>query len=161
MIHKKHTYFNHTAGTRHLTLLVRVCTVLLMLLLVVPACAQKGLKVDEVFRRFGHERGSKMVEMNNTTLMGYRLKVYKSLIYKRNAAEIENILKDDRKQAKKIREVVEDGRVVSGYYMMAPAAKDLNRYVLFSKGSGGRGTVIYIEGDLSPDDIMKMCYSRK
>lgn len=154
-------YFNNTAGTRRLTLLVRVCTVLLMLLLVVPACAQKGLKVDEVLRRFGHERGSKMVEMNNTTLMGYRLKVYKSLIYKRNAAEIENILKGDRKQAKKIREVVEDGRVVSGYYMMAPAAKDLNRYVLFSKGSGGRGTVIYIEGDLSPDDIMKMCYSRK
>ena len=51
--------------------------------------------------------------------------------------------------------------MVSGYYMMEPAAKDANRYVLFSRNGKGRGTVIYIEGDLSPDDIMKLCYSRK
>lgn len=157
----KHINANHNTGIRRQTMLVRMFTAMLMLLIALPVCAQKGLGVDEVFRRFGHERGSKMVEMNNTSLMGYRLKVYKSLIYRKNAAEIEAILKGDRRQAKKIREVVEDGRVVSGYYMMTPAAKNVNRYILFSKSGGGRGTVIYIEGDLSPDDIMKMCYSRK
>ncbi len=161
MIHKEHTDLNHDAGIRRRTLLVRMCTVLLMMLLVVPACAQKGLKVDEVFRRFGHERGCKMVEMNNTTMRGYRLKVYKSLIYRKNAAEIVALLDGDRKHAKKIREVVEDGRVVSGYYMMSPAAKNINRYILFSRNGAEYGSVIYIEGDLSPDDIMKMCYSRK
>ena len=157
----KHINANHNAGIRRQTMLVRMFTAMLMLLVTLPVCAQKGLGVDEVFRRFGHERGSKMVEMNNTTLLGYRLKVYKSLIYRRNAEGIETILKADRRKAKKIREVVEDGQVVSGYYMMEPAAKDANRYVLFSRNGKGRGTVIYIEGDLSPDDIMKLCYSRK
>lgn len=157
----KHFYICHTHGSWHRTLLSRMLAVTVMTMLAVTVCAQKGLAVDEVFSRFGHERGSKMVEMNNTTLLGYRLKVYKSLIYRRNAEGIETILKADRRKAKKIREVVEDGQVVSGYYMMEPAAKDANRYVLFSRNGKGRGTVIYIEGDLSPDDIMKLCYSRK
>lgn len=57
--------------------------------------------------------------------------------------------------------MVEDGLVTGGYYMMQPTAEGLNRYILFSNGAGQRGTVIYIEGRLSPDDIMTLCYSRR
>lgn len=70
-------------------------------------------------------------------------------------------LKADRKAAKKIREVVENGKMVSGYYMMAPLSNGNNRFILFSNPSKSKGTVIYIEGDLSPEDIMKLCYSRR
>ena len=70
-------------------------------------------------------------------------------------------LKSDRKAAKKIREVVENGKMVSGYYMMTPLSNGNNRFILFSNPSKSKGTVIYIEGDLSPEDIMQLCYSRR
>ena len=34
------------------------------------------------------------------------------------------------------------------------------RYILFSYVDSRKGTVIYIEGKLSPDDILKLCYSK-
>ena len=52
-------------------------------------------------------------------------------------------------------------KMVSGYYMMAPLSNGDNRFILFSNPSESKGTVIYIEGDLSPEDIMKLCYSRR
>ena len=77
------------------------------------------------------------------------------------AHKIAHYLKSDRKAAKKIREVVENGKMVSGYYMMAPLSNGDNRFILFSNPSESKGTVIYIEGNLSPEDIMKLCYSRR
>lgn len=71
---------------------------------------------------------------------------------------MEPYLREDRKRAKKIREVVEDGRITSGYYMMPPRTNGMNRYILFSNKEGGGGAVIYMEGRLSPDDIMEICY---
>ena len=105
--------------------------------------------------------GCKMVTMQNTQLKGYKLKIYKSLVYKYHATEIAHYLKSDRKAAKKIREVVENGKMVSGYYMMAPLSNGDNRFILFSNPSKSKGTVIYIEGNLSPEDIMQLCYSRR
>lgn len=123
------------------------------------ASAQQGLAVDNVFRRFGHAKGCKMVEMHDAELKGYKLQVYKSLTYKNLQPDIDPYLKADRKNAKKIREVVQSGRIVSGYYMMSPLGGGVNRYVLFSNPRGNSGAVIYIEGRLTPDDIMKLCYS--
>ena len=106
-------------------------------------------------------RGCKMVEMHDTELKGYSLSVYKSLTYgRRQQNEVNSRLMSDRKHAKKIREVVDDGRIVSGYYMMPPVAAGCNRYILFSNTGDGSGAVIYIEGRLSPDDIMKICYGK-
>lgn len=137
----------------------------LMLLLMLPATlcayAQSRLNVDKVFQQFGHSKGCKMVEMHDVVLEGYQLKVYKSLVYSQNASAITPYLLSDRKEARKIKEVVEDGRIVSGYYMMAPLSKGINRYVLFSRPKEKRGVVIYIEGTLSPDNVMKLCYNKK
>ncbi len=134
-------------------------SLLLVLAAVMTAGAQEGLNIDKVFRLYGHSKGCKMVEMHDATLRGYRLKVYKSLTHKGLDEEIAPYLKADRQRAKKIREVVENGRIVSGYYMMPSLGEGINRYVLFSKAGHNKGAVIYIEGRLSPDDIMKLCYS--
>lgn len=123
--------------------------------------AQSGLNVDKAFSLYGHAHGCKMVEMHDAQLHGYRLHVYKALTYKKIGSSIETYLKADRKRAKKIREVVTNGQIESGYYMMNPTQDDMNRYILFSNGSNSSGAVIYIEGNLSPDDILKLCYSRK
>lgn len=135
-------------------------TLAIMVACTMTAAAQEGLNVDKVFQRFGKSKGCKMVVMKNTELRGYKLQTYKSLVYKNLYSAIEPYLAADKKSAKKVREVVEEGRIVSGYYMMAPLRGGINRYILFSDVGGHKGTVIYIEGTLSPDDIMKLCYSK-
>ena len=64
-------------------------------------------------------------------------------------------------QNTKLREVIDNGSIASGYYMMPPHANGINRYVLFSNTNKGKGAVIYIEGDLSPEDIMTICYTKR
>lgn len=135
-------------------------TLAIMVACTMTAAAQEGLNVDRVFQRFGKSKGCKMVVMKNIELRGYKLHTYKSLVYKNLYSAIEPYLAADKKSAKKVREVVEEGRIVSGYYMMAPLRGGINRYILFSNVGGHKGTVIYIEGTLSPDDIMKLCYSK-
>lgn len=135
-------------------------TLAIMVACTMTAAAQEGLNVDKVFQRFEKSKGCKMVVMKNTELRGYKLQTYKSLVYKNLYSAIEPYLAADKKSAKKVREVVEEGRIVSGYYMMAPLRGGINRYILFSNVGGHKGTVIYIEGTLSPDDIMKLCYSK-
>ena len=126
------------------------------------ANAQEGLAVNNIFQQYGHSKGCKMVVMKNTKLRGYHLDVYKSLTYNHKyAANINSMLKTDRHAAKKVREVVDNGRIASGYYMMQPLPSGKNRYVLFSNNDDSKGAVIYIEGDLSPEDIMTICYTRR
>jgi len=125
------------------------------------AVAQQGLAVADVFSRYGHERGCRMVEMHDTNLRGYELKTYQSLTYRSQGNEIATMLDADRRKARKIREVVSDGRVTSGYYIMPPTVEGLNRYVLYSQKTNKSGAVIYIEGKLEPDDILRICYQSK
>lgn len=140
----------------------RLAAVIISILTVaISVTAQDGLGIGKIFDKYGHSKGCRMVEMNNTNLHGHSLRVYKSLTYKRIGNAIETMLKEDRRKARKIREVVDDGRITSGYYMMPPLDDGINRYILFSKGIYGSGAVIYIEGRLSPDDIMQICYAKK
>ncbi len=125
------------------------------------ASAQEGLQIASAFSRFGHERGCKMVEMHDTRLRGYKLKTYQSLTYRTQGDAIAPLLDEDRRTAQKIREVVNDGNVTSGYYIMPPTDNGLNRYILYTQKEDKSGTVIYIEGTLQPDDILKLCYQRK
>ena len=123
--------------------------------------SQDDLHVSNVFQLYGHDKGCKMVELHHGTFKGYQLDVYKSLIYKKIGNNVENYLKQDRKNAKKVREIVEDGQVTSGYYLMKPVKAGTNRYILFKKGENQSGTVIYIEGSLSPEQLMDLCTIRK
>ena len=140
----------------------RLC-ILVALLMVIShdALAQQGLAVADIFTRYGHERGCKMVEMHDTDLRGYELKTYQSLTYRTQGEQIATVLEADRKKARKIREIVSDGRVTSGYYSLPPTAEGLNRYVLYTQKADKSGAVIYIEGALGPDDILKICYQRR
>ncbi|MCH5311776.1 MAG: hypothetical protein J1E57_07475 [Prevotella sp.] len=137
----------------------KILTLLLTIICTLTVGAQTALGVEKAFATYGHSKGCKMVEMHDMQIKGYKLKTYKSLTYSRYGTEIEAMLAEDKKQARKIREVVEDGVVTSGYYQM-DARRGINRYVLFSKGAKGKGTLIYIEGMLKPEDIMVLCYGK-
>lgn len=119
--------------------------------------AQDDLQVSNIFQLYGHDKGCKMVELHHGTFKGFQLDVYKSLIYKENGNNVENYLRQDKKNAKKVREIVEDGQVTSGYYLMKPIKSGINRYILFKKGDNQSGTVVYIEGSLSPEQLMDLC----
>ena len=49
-------------------------TILLLTCIAVSTLAQQGLRVADIFSRYGDERGCKMVEMHDTELRGYKLK---------------------------------------------------------------------------------------
>ena len=156
-----HTLLNilHKPPLLSIRTALTICFILISLGM---ANAQEGLAVNNIFQQYGHSKGCKMVVMQNTKLRGYRLAVYKSLTYNNKyATSINNILKTDRRAAKKIREVVDNGRIASGYYMMASLQSGNNRYILFSNTDHNKGAVIYIEGDLSPEDIMSICYTKR
>ena len=144
-------------------LIIRTALTLCLILIGIGTTnAQEGLAVNNIFQQYGHSKGCKMVVMKNTKLRGYHLIIYKSLTYpNKYAADIKKDLNTDRRTAKKIREVIDNGSIASGYYMMPPHANGINRYVLFSNTNKGKGAVIYIEGDLSPEDIMTICYTKR
>lgn len=131
-----------------------------LLLISGNANAQNGLHINNVFSKYGHSKGCTMVEMNDIDIKGHRIDVFKTLTYKRYAEEIADLVEADRKQAKKIREVIHDGKVQSGCLMMPPTRKGHNRFVVFTNPINGTGAVIYIEGKVTVDDIMKICYKR-
>ena len=124
------------------------------------ANAQNGLHINDVFSKYGHSKGCTMVEMNDIDIKGQRIDVFKTLTYKRYAEEIGDFVEADRKQAKKIREVIHDGKVQSGCLMMPPTRKGHNRFIIFTNPINGTGAIIYIEGKVTVDDIMKICYKK-
>ena len=142
-------------------MIIRMIMISMMMFSASIMSAQDDLQVSNVFQLYGHDKGCKMVELHHGTFKGYQLDVYKSLIYKKIGNNVENYLKQDRKNAKKVREIVEDGQVTSGYYLMKPVKSGTNRYILFKKGENQNGTVIYIEGSLSPEQLMDLCTIRK
>ena len=139
---------------------IRAILTLCLFAILTPASAQSDLQTGIAFERFGKAQNCKMVVLNDATLRGYKLKVYKSLTYKKIGASIAPYLNADRKKARKIREIVDDGKVTSGYYMLPPLPSGYNRYILFSNTPNDSGAIIYIEGTLGPDDIMKLCYNK-
>lgn len=137
--------------------MIKWCLIVVMSLSTSAMWAQADLQIGRVFDLYGHSKGCKMVELHHSSFRGYELEVYKSLVYSRYGNAIEAYLKTDRKNARKVREIVEDGIITSGYYMMKPVRQGLNRYILFRNGSKQSGTVVYIEGALTPDELMKLC----
>lgn len=134
----------------------RTAIIIMLLLSALGIKAQGGLAIDEAFKRFGSQKGSKMVSLSDERLRGYEMKVYKSLSFSRNAREIRSLLRQDRPKAAKTKEVVVEGLLMSGCYTMPALREGINRYVLFRFRESGEGVLIYIEGALSYDDIKKI-----
>jgi len=62
---------------------------------------------------------------------------------------------------RKIKEVTDDGGVVSAYYQLKGVEADINRFVLFKVSKKGVITLVYIEGDLDSDDLITLLFTKK
>lgn len=138
------------------TICFRIISVLMLAMFCMTAQAQEGFAVNDAFSRYGAQKGFKLVSLRDGKLKGYDLKIYKSLTFRKNAEEIAAMVKKDRAKAQKIKEVVADGVVTTGYYTLLERQKGTNCYLLFRRDAYGCGVLIYIEGVLSAEDIMRL-----
>ena len=128
------------------------------------ARAQQGLQIASVFQKYGKQKGVTMVELSNEMLETYQMTLYKSLVFKdvNNALPtILRCLEADKKKAKKVKEVVSNGQIKSGYYQLPQLKEDVNRFILFKTGKKDSATLIYIEGELDADDLITMLFMKK
>lgn len=123
--------------------------------------AQEQLKINSVFEKYGKQKGSTMVELSGESLKDYRLDIYRSITlpYKKSVPnDIQQSLEADKKQARKIKEVVSNGFILSGYYQLPEKSKNINRYILFKTGNDGTATLIYIEGGSDSEELIKKLF---
>ena len=100
-------------------LLIMLAALVLLPTGVGAAEAQKDLKIQDVFTRYGKKRNVTMVELSNEMLETYGMTRYKSITIKDDPEALRftrQCLEADQRGARKIKEVTDDGGVVSAYY---------------------------------------------
>lgn len=139
--------------------LIRIMLIILLLSAGADLMAQQELQIASVFQKYGKQRGVTMVELSNELVDIYEMKLYKSLVFK----DVEDALPDilrcleaDKKQAKKVKEVVTGGQIQSGYYQLPQLKENINRFILFRVGKKGSASLIYLEGELEADDLVTL-----
>ena len=122
-------------------LLIMLAALMLLPTGVGAAEAQKDLKIQDVFTRYGKKRNVTMVELSNEMLETYGMTRYKSIT-----------IKDDPEALRFTRQCLE-----------ADQGKDpdVNRFVLFKVNSKGTITLVYIEGELDSDDLITLLFTKK
>lgn len=128
------------------------------------AVQQKDLRIQDVFQRYGRKKNVTMVELSNEMLETYGMTRYKSITIKNDPDALiftRQCLEADQKGARKIKEVTDDGGVISAYYQLPVKDADINRFVLFKVNKKGVITLVYIEGDLDSDDLITILFTKK
>lgn len=144
--------------------LIRTLLCYLLLLCGTGMYAQKGLQVATLFQKYGNQKGATYVELSKMLSKNWDITHYRSLkLAKAEKAlpDIYRALETDREHAKKIKEVVTDGRIQSGYYQLPPVQGNTNRFILFRLGKKGEATLIYIEGEIDSDDLVTLIFSKE
>lgn len=144
--------------------MIRITLTTLLLTISGHVMAQHDLKIASVFQKYGKQKGVTMVELSNELVDIYEMKLYKSLSFKNvgNALPyILDCLEEDRKKAKKVKEVVSDAKIQSGYYQLPQVKEGVNRFILFKTEEKGSATLIYLEGALDADDLVTLLFMKK
>ncbi|WP_280745108.1 MULTISPECIES: hypothetical protein [unclassified Parabacteroides] len=126
--------------------------------------AQKDLKIQEVFQRYGKKKNVTMVELSNEMLETFSMTHYKSITIKDDAEALRftrKCLEEDQHGARKIKEVTDDGGIISAYYQLPGMNEELNRFILFKLSKKGVITLVYIEGELDSDDLITILFTKK
>ena len=149
---------------RIIGILITVC-----LLTTSDIFAQTDLCISSIFRDFGSQKGVTMVELSKDMLKSYNIEFYKSITFKDVTPYLPIIMQcldEDRlnNKARKIQEIVDDGTVISAYYQL-PAInnkdrKPLKRYILYKLGAKNKATLVYIEGYLDSDEMIRMLFKQ-
>lgn len=122
------------------------------------------LKIKDVFRIYGKRKNVVMVELSEEMLETYNITYYKSITIKNDPEALSFVrkcLEKDQDGAKKIKEVMSDGKIISAYYQIPVEKSSVNRFILFKVDKKGTITLIYIEGELDSDDLITILFTKK
>lgn len=138
----------------------------LVLALVCPlnGWAQKGLKIQSIFERYGKQKNVTMVELSTEMLETYGMVLYKSITIKGSEqaiADVRRSLQADQVGAKKIKEIIEGGELISAFYQLPGKTDDINRFILFKVGKKETVTLVYIEGELDSEDLVTLLFMKR
>ena len=139
----------------------RYIALLAMCLMASATFAQKQLAINKIFKQYGKQKGSTMVVLSDDVIKSYHLDFYKSITLpydKKRSNEIQQSLETDKKLAKKIKEVISNGIIYSGYYQLPMEGKLKNRYILFKISDNATATLIYMEGDIESEEIVNLLF---
>ena len=139
----------------------RYIALLAMCLMASATFAQKQLAINKIFEQYGKQKGSTMVVLSDDVIKSYHLDFYKSITLpydKKRSNEIQQSLETDKKQAKKIKEVISNGIIYSGYYQLPMEGKLKNRYILFKISDNATATLIYMQGDIESEEIVTLLF---
>lgn len=141
-------------------------TLLLILFLSYTAVrAQSGLEIKKVFDEYGTKKGVVMVELKGNVLDDYGFKIFKSLSIS-NIPEagdmIRNCLAKDEAGAKKVKQIVSNGKATSVILQLSPK-NETNRLILFNENMSNppKITLVYIESDDNADEVLKLVLKKK
>ncbi|MDR1882497.1 MAG: hypothetical protein LBR26_06905 [Prevotella sp.] len=115
-----------------------------------PAHAQGGLKIKDIFDRYGKREGSVLLQLSSDVLSpGSNITFYKSIILDENAQnrqDMLNALKADTGDRLIISEVKKDGRIESGAYYLGKNKTNNSEFILY-KNKGRKITLVYMKGN--------------
>lgn len=141
-----------------------LATVIIVLCCSFTGWAQKGLKIQSIFDRYGKQKNVTMVELSKEMLETYGMKLYKSITIKGSEtalADTRRCLAIDQEGAKKIKEIIEGGELVSAFYQLNKKEDDINRFILFKVGKKDSLTLVYIEGELDSEDLVTLLFTKR
>jgi len=121
--------------------------------------AQSQCAVLSIFTKYGTDKGVTMLEASRELMKEYKIKTFKSIIFEdgtRALPEIRKCIEIEKDGALRIKESTKDGLLTSGYYQLKSFSTNLNRYIIFKVGINNKTTFIYVEGELSPDDLVEL-----
>jgi hypothetical protein len=124
----------------------------------------RELKIKDVFRIYGKRKNVVMVELSKEMLETYNITYYKGITIKNDPEAlgfVRRCLEKDQDGAKKIKEVMDDGKIISAYYQIPVKDRPINRFILFKVNKRGAITLIYIEGELDSDDLITLLFNKK
>jgi hypothetical protein len=127
--------------------------------------AQNDLEIRKAFEQYGNKKGVVMVELSNELLEGYDFVLFKSLTIKNDpsaADYIRKCLAQDEKGAKKVKQIVNNGKPTS-IYLQLPVKSNKYRLILFNEmlQSEKDITLIYIESKTDSEEILKLITKKK
>jgi len=112
-----------------------------------------------IFEKYADMNGVTVMEASKELLDTYDIERIKTIIFKDGRMYIEEIrelLNIDKQNAYKMKETLVDGVITSGYYRLKSIKADHNRYIIVKMAKNYKTTLIYIEGKLTPQELVEM-----
>jgi hypothetical protein len=132
---------------------------LLALSLFCTSFTAQAQAVLSIFKKYGNDRGVTMLEASRELMKEYKIKNFKSIIFENGTKalpEIRKAINIDKEGALNIKESTKDGVLMSGYYQLKSEKTKFNRYLIFKVGNNNKTTLIYTEGELTPDELVEL-----